>query len=192
MEIIKASELKFNPRVQMGKIFADGFYEQGLKFINSDKTKLAKALAHTFILENFYLAVNKTEIMAFIGCKETKPPPVKLDKKIFIKEFGFFRGRFAYWALNKFLLNQPYPFVMPPKSASIEFIATAEEHRGKGAAFELINNVMKTLGYDTYVLEVIDTNIPAIKLYEKLGFSEFTRKKAVKGSGFNFHLYMKK
>jgi len=45
--------------------------------------------------------------------------------------------------------------------------------------------------YSEYVLEVIDTNAPAIRLYEKLGYREFTRTPAVKGSGFNYYVYMK-
>jgi ribosomal protein S18 acetylase RimI-like enzyme len=45
--------------------------------------------------------------------------------------------------------------------------------------------------YSEYILEVADTNTPAIRLFEKLGYKEFTRKPAPKKSGFSHFVYMK-
>ena len=191
MEYMKASELAFDPRSQMGKIFADGFYEHGLKHFSKDKAKLAKALSHIFVLDSFFVAVEGEEIMAFVGCTAKKPPPVKLDKKTLIRELGIIRGRIANWGLNKFMVNHVYPFELSPQTGSIEFVATASEYRGKGAAFGLLSHVMEISPYSEFVLEVIDTNDPAIRLYEKLGYCEFIRTPAPKGSGFNHFVYMK-
>ncbi|MCL2576894.1 MAG: GNAT family N-acetyltransferase [Defluviitaleaceae bacterium] len=193
MEFIKVNELSFDPRPQMGKIFAEGFYEfGGLKYFSKDKEKLARATEHIFLLEKFYAAVDGEEIMAFIGCTDKKPPPLKLDKKILIRELGFFRGRLAHWGLNKFSVNHKYPFEMSSQTGSIEIVATAPKHRGKGAAFGLLSYVMKTEPFSDYMLEVVDTNTPAIRLYEKLGFKEFMRKPSpTKKTGFNFFVYMK-
>jgi len=193
MEYIKMDKLSFDPRAQMGKIFAEGFYEQGLKFLCKDKEKLARAFEHIFILEKFYAAVAGEEIMALVGCTEKKPPPYKLDKKIFIREIGFLRGRFAHWGFNMSSINHKYPFDMPINTGSVELVATAEKHRGKGAAFGLLDYVMRTEPFEDYVLETVDTNAPAIGLYEKLGFKEFMRKPApTKKAGFSHFVYMKR
>jgi ribosomal protein S18 acetylase RimI-like enzyme len=193
MQFTKMTALPFDPRPQISMIFADGFYEHGLKHFSKDKEKLARALAHSFVLENFYAAVEGDEIMAIIGCTDKKPPPMKLDKKILVRELGFFRGRVAFWGLNKFMVHHKYPFEMSPKTGSIEFVATASAHRGKGAAQGLLAYVMENEPFAEYVLEVIDTNAPAIRLYEKLGFKEFIRTKSPsKHAGFNFFVYMKR
>lgn len=195
MNFLKASALDFDPRPQLGAIFADGFYNAGLSLLHKDKAVLGRALAHMFILDYFYTAVEGNEIISIVAVVEKKPPPVKLNKKILRQELGFFRGSLAYWGLNKFLVNAPYPFPMAMGMASIEFVATAPNHRGKGAAKKLLEHVFNEFGltYAQYVLEVVDNNASAIKLYEKLGFKEFTRKPAPsKRAGFDFHVYMKR
>jgi len=188
---MKASDLTFDPRPQMSKIFADGFYDHGLKHFSKDKAKLAKAMEHIFDLSAFYVAVENEEILAFIGCTAKKPPPIKLDKKILIRELGFIRGRIAFWGLNKYMVNHTYPFELSPQTGSIEFVVTATEHRGKGVAYGLLSYVMEVSQFEDYVLEVIDINATAIRLYERLGYSEIKRTPAIKGSGFNFFVYMK-
>ncbi|MCL2387768.1 MAG: GNAT family N-acetyltransferase, partial [Defluviitaleaceae bacterium] len=166
MEFVKASDLPFNPREQIAKIFAEGFYEHGLSSFSKDKAKLAKAFAHSFVLNSFYVAVEGEEIMSLVGCTDKKPPPLQMDKKFLIKELGFIRGRIAYWGVNKFVVNKPYPFEMLPQEGSIEFVAAASEHKGKGATYGLLSYVMEASPFNSHVLEVIDHNEPAIKLYE--------------------------
>jgi ribosomal protein S18 acetylase RimI-like enzyme len=96
--------------------------------------------------------------------------------------------------LKTHLQEHGYPFTLAPQTGSIEFVATAPEFRGKGAAFALIEHVMRTCGYSEYVLEVADTNAAALRLYERLGFREFRRtpEKHPKQSGLNFYVYMKR
>jgi len=192
VKFIKASEAAFDPRPQMGKIFAEGFYDHGLKYFAKDKTKLARAMAHIFDLESFYLAVEGEAILALIGCTNKKPPPIAMDKAVLVRELGFLAGRVTYRMLNKHLVNHTYPFELMPGTGSIEFVATAAQHRGKGAAHDLLAHVMEISPYNEYVLEVMDVNTPAIRLYEKLGYAEFTRTPAPKFSGFAHFVYMKK
>jgi len=192
MEYLKAGSLHFDPRPQMSRIFAEGFYEHGFKHFSKDKDKLARATEHIFLLDSFYVAVDSGEtIMAIVGCTDKKPPPIKLDRKILQRELGFSRGGLAFWGINKFSVNHEYPFEMPPQTGSIEFVATAPEHMGKGVAFGLLSHVMEAEPFSDYVLEVIDTNTPAIRLYEKLGFKEFMKTPSPKRSGFNNFVYMR-
>ena len=191
MEFFKASELAFDPRQQMGEIFADGFYEHGLKYLSKDKNKLARATGHIFNLESFYVAVTGNEIMAFIGCTNKKPSAVALNREILIRELGFFRGRIAYRVLNKYIVNNKYPVEQTLQTGFVEFVATAPEHRGKGAASKLLLHVIEAMPFSEYVLEVVDINDTAIRVYERCGFSEIKRVPAPKGSGFNYLVYMK-
>ena len=191
MDYIKAGELPFDPRPQMGAIFADGFYELGLKFICKDKAKLVKAMAHIFDLDCFYVAVQDEEIAALATCIDGKKQAVHFDKKSFRKTMGFLHGSFAYLILNRFIMHHQYPFVFEPEMGAIEFVAAAPAHRGKGVAGKLIEHMMANTPYAHYILEVADTNAPAIRLYTRLGFAEFMRTPAPKRSGFNHFIYMR-
>lgn len=181
----------FDPRPQMGRIFAEGFY-QWLKYFTKDKEKLIKAMAHIFILDYFYLAVEGDKITAITACTDGKTPPVALDKKTLCKTLGFITGRITYAVLTKNLVNHSYPFEVMPQTGSIEFVATAPEFRGKGAAYGLISHIIESTSYADYILEVADNNTSAVRLYDKLGFVEFKRTPAPKQGGFKHFLYMKR
>lgn len=189
---IQASKLKFDPRPQMGEIFAEGF-KQWLLAFSKDTVRLAKAFAHVFDLRCFYLAVHGDKVIAMAGIGNGGSSPIKFDKKICRKELGFFRGWVAYIMLTKYIVNHKYPFDFSPGMGSIETVVTATKFRGKGIAYGLLNHVMKVTPYGEYVLEVIESNVGAIKLYEKLGFKVFNKTKDPNSrhSGITAFLYMK-
>lgn len=191
IKIAKASELDFNPRPQMGMIFTNGFY-QWLKYFSKDKEKLAKALAHIFDLDMFFVALDGEKIASITAGGECNVSPIKLDPKELCKHLGAISGRMAKWMLAKHLVNIKYPFEVNENMGSISFVATSPEYRGKSIGQQLIAHIMENSHYAEYVLEVADNNASAIRLYEKLGFSEFARKPAPKASGFNYLLYMKR
>lgn len=59
-------------------------------------------------------------------------------------------------------------------------IATKPEYRGRGYGAALLNAVLDTMrgvGTETVFLEVRESNVPAIKLYEKCGFIYAGRRK---------------
>ena len=193
IDFIKASKLQFDPLPQMGKIFVDGFYELGLKFISNDKAKLARGLSHIFQLDDFYVVIDGGKIAALTGCYDGKSPIIIMfNKKIMRKEMGFFLGSFAYLMLNKVMGGHKYPFEFTPQTGAIEFVAVSEDYRGRGIGGDLINHIMENETYAEYVLEVADNNTPAVKLYKKLGFVEFMRTPAPKRSGFSEYVYMRK
>jgi len=190
MEFLNVTKLSYDPRPKMGEIFAEGFYSHGLKAISKDKDKLANALAHSFILDKFYVAIENDEILGMAACTSGKAP-IKLDKKVLIQKLGFIIGRIAFFALNKFMINHTYPFEIPTTTGVVEFVATAPDHRGKGVASKLITHIMEVNQKDDYLLEVADSNDSAIRVYEKLGFKEFKRIAAPKGVDFRYLVYMR-
>ena len=190
MEYLKATELAFDPRMQISELVVDAYYDLIVHF--KKDAQITSALAESLLLEYFYVAAENGEVASIVACKKDKPPPIVLDKKVFLKHLGLIMGNIAYPIITKHMMEHKYPFELTEQTGSIEIVATAQKYRGKGIAQELAERVMSGLAYKDYVLEVIDTNAGAIRLYEKLGFKEIMRTNAPKNAGFREFIYMKK
>ena len=84
----------------------------------------------------------------------------------------------------------------PPNTGFIEFVGTAPKFRGRGVASHIIQHIIENTPSNEYVIEeVADTNTPAMRLYEKLGFEEYRRKpvpeKVAKKMGIHHFLSLK-
>lgn len=189
-----ASEIDGNVREGISNIFAGGFY-QWLKFFAKDTKQLAHAFEHAFILDHFYVAIIDGKIAGIAACTNGDTPSMKLCHKELRKHLGIIKGTIAGVVLKKEFENHAYPFQLEPNCGSIEFVATHENYRKQGVALSIITHICSVTPYDEYVLEVADTNIPAVQLYEKIGFKEFMRvalsARARKESGIDHFLYMK-
>lgn len=192
MEIKQANEFGENIRKKISDIFVGGFI-QWLQYFSKDPEKLSRAFAHMFILDSFYIAVVDGEPAGIAACTDGRMPPIRLQSKELRRHLGLIMGTVAGKILKKELENHPYPFSVEPGWGSVEFVATDTKHRGKGVASAIIQHIVAETPYSAYVLEVADTNTPAVKLYEKLGFREFMRtpQKHSKQSGINHLVYMK-
>ncbi len=191
--IVKANKTDLDVRKQMAEIFAEGF-TQWLGFFSKDKNIIAKAFAHMFILDQFYVAIRNNEVAGVTACTDGKTLSVKLNKKELRKHLGFFKGSIAGIFLKKEFEASYENF--PPNTGSIEFVGTAPEFRGQGVASQMIQHIMENAPFNDYVIEeVADTNTPAMNLYKKLGFEEYKRKpmteKFAKKNGINNLLSLK-
>ncbi len=192
MEIMRAGELGNDARMKISRIFVDGFF-QWLSFFSKDKEKLTKAFSHMFNPEVFYVAVMDGEIAGITACTDGKVPSVQLKAKELKRHLGFFMGTIAYSILKREFEEKPYPFEIKKGMGTVEFVATSIHYRGRGVATAIMHYIFDSAPYDVYVLEVADTNGNAVKLYEKLGYTEFARvkEKHSKQSGVNYLVYMK-
>ena len=191
--IVKADKTDLDVRKEMGKIFAEGF-TQWLGYFSNDKNIIAKAFAHMFILDQFYVAIKNSEIAGVAACTDGKSLSVRLNKKELRSHLGFIKGSMAGIFLKK-EFEAPYEN-FPPNTGSIEFVGTAPKFRGQGIASQIIEHIIENTPYNDFVIyEVADTNIPAMQLYEKLGFEEYRRKpmpeKMAKRNGINHLLSLK-
>ncbi|MBT2757462.1 GNAT family N-acetyltransferase [Mesobacillus foraminis] len=191
--IVKADEVDLDVRTQMSEIFAEGF-TQWLVFFSKDKDVIAKAFAHMFILDQFFVAIANGEIAGVTACTDGTKKSVRLNKKELRKHLGFFKGSMAGIFLKK-EFEAPYEN-FPPNTGSVEFVGTAPEFRGQGVASQIIRHIFENTTYNNYVIqEVADTNIPAMNLYKKMGFEEYKRKavpqKLAKKIGINNFLALK-
>lgn len=191
--VVKAGKVDIDVRTQMSKIFAEGF-SQWLDYFSKDKNKIAKAFAHMFVLNQFYVAIENDRVTGMAACTDGKTLSIKLNKKELRKHLGILKGSIAGIVLKKEWEAPLENF--PPNSGSIEFVGTAIDFRGQGAASQIIRHILENAPYNNYVIEeVADTNIPAMKLYKKLGFEEYKRKplseKSAQKSGINHFLSLK-
>ncbi|UVI27748.1 GNAT family N-acetyltransferase [Paenibacillus spongiae] len=129
------------------------------------------------------------EIVGILACSNNRRRAMTVDKPSLKQAFGFLKGNLAYDSLDK-EFNAPLPF--EDETGYIECVATSERARGKGVSTALFKHVMQELPYRNYILEVVDTNSTAIRLYKKLGFEEFKRKreKLSRLKGFKERIYL--
>ena len=192
MQIIRASELGESARKNISDIFVAGFM-QWLKYFSKDAEKLSRAFAHMFVLDVFYVALIDGDIAGIAACTDGKTPPIHIRASEFRRHIGLIRGSIAASVLKKELENHPYPFPVEPGTGSVEFVATGTNHRGKGVASGIIRHILSNEPCRNFILEVADTNVNAVRVYEKLGFTEFFRvaHKHSKQSGVNHLVYMR-
>lgn len=175
-------------RYEAAGVFVDGYFKE-LSFFTKDREKLKTAFKDIFCPEVFYLAEMDGEIVGMLACANNRQRAMPVDKAAMKRGLGFVRGSLAYHMLkNEF--NSPLN--CSDDSTYIECVATNEKARGKGVCTALFQHVLRELPYREYLLEVVDTNRNACRLYKKLGFEEFKRKpeRYPRIKGFNERIYM--
>ena len=177
----------------MSQIFAEGF-TQWLGYFSKDKNVIAKAFAHMFVLDQFYVATVENKIAGMVACTDCKTLSVRLNKRELRKHLGVVKGSVAGIVLKKEFES---PFKSPQAgTGSIEYVGTASEFRGKGVASQIIKYIFDNTPYSEYIIEeVADTNTPAMNLYKKVGFEEYKRisvpQKNAKKIGINYLISLK-
>jgi len=173
MEIRRINE---NERYLISSLLVNSFWEVMFKFFKKDKEVMIQAMEHTVNLEYTHVADIDGEIAGVVVCVPKGVVATKTDRKILVKYLGFLKGNILHFP--GLMVNNKFPFEVDDKTGIIEIMATDENHRGKGVGTTLMKHVFKTHSYDTYILEVVDTNKAAINMYEKIGFKEIMRKKS--------------
>ncbi|MUG47717.1 GNAT family N-acetyltransferase [Paenibacillus woosongensis] len=192
INVVRADLADSDVRRGISEIFAEGF-AQWLVFFSKDPDRIAAAFAHMFVLDQFYVALYRGQVAGMAACTDGASLSVKLDKKELRKYLGYFKGTLAGIFLKKEFERTVH---LSPSTGSIEFVGTAVEFRGQGVASQLIRHILEHTPYETYLIEeVADTNIPAMKLYSKLGFKEYRRKqlpiKIARKIGVNYMVSLK-
>jgi ribosomal protein S18 acetylase RimI-like enzyme len=76
----------------------------------------------------------------------------------------------------------------------VGFITTHPTYQGHGVATALMQHLLALPGYEEYVLrDIKDTNTPALKLYAKLGFTEYERRSVrfARRAGFSTYVSLR-
>ena len=154
-------------------VFVDGYYHE-LSILSIDRAQLIDTFKRMICPDVFYVAELDDEIVGILACSNNRKRAIAATPSILRKSFGFWKGSLAYLFMkNEF--NKPLPY--PSDTGYIECVATSVKARRKGVSTALFRYVMNQAPYRRYILEVVDTNVNACRLYEKLGFKELERKK---------------
>lgn len=176
---------------QAADIFADSFYE-ALRMFSKDRAVLAKAMKHSFVRDRFFAALADGRVVGIFGYSTSEGRAHRFDKRQAQAALGAWKG----WLFHTFVRGEmEKPLGLTGRQCYIESVATDRRARGKGIATKLQHHLIEALDCDEFILEVVDTNTNAIRLYEKLGFTVFRKKKQRffrKQAGFNERWYMRK
>lgn len=191
IEVRRGDELGEGHRSAIARVFVEGF-GQDLEYFAKDPAKLAAAIEHMLVLERFHVALVDGEPAALASLTESGQEAVDHDARVLRRHLGPIKGSIADRVFRThFQGNSPAP---KPGRAEIGFVASARRFRGKGAAKAVLNHLLALPAYDEYTLEDIkDTNEPALRLYERVGFQEYKRRRVnhSRWSGFQAYVSMK-
>lgn len=191
IDVIPATALGDSAPDTLATIFVDGFGEHFTAFAK-DPARLAAAFAHTFVLDLWHVARIDGEPAGIAALTDGVQRCVTSDGRTMRQHLGPIRGTIADLV---FRTQFSAPVADPrPRQGSIEFVATAAQHRGKGVASALLNALHNRPEYDSFVLdEVADTNVAALSVYRRLGYAEYARKPVRHGrfSGINAYVSLR-
>lgn len=177
---------------QAVKLFVVGFLHELIQSMKIEAATLVAALKHSFRKDHYWVAVQDGKAVGILAVSTSEGRSHAFDGAILRRELGLFKGGIVRSILYRELQK---PMSMPTRQGYIESVTTAEEARGQGVASRLLRHIFDTAECDEFVLEVMDTNTSAIRLYERLGFVLFDKKKAgyfLRKMGINERLYMKR
>ena len=192
MEIKKATEFDDSIKEKISELFVDAFWELSLVFLRKDKDLVKKALVHSVNCEYIRVLLIDDEVAGAVACVPNGVVATQTDRKELVKHLGFLMGNIFHFIRGKIIGLNKFPFKLDDKTGIIEILATNEKYRGKGVGTALMRHVVEVYDYERFVLEVVDINDAAIKLYEKLGYREVMRKKSpFRNSPHKYSIYMK-
>lgn len=188
IEIVPMRDCGEHARREAALVFADG-YGRELSFLSRDRNNIADTFAPMINPDAFYLAVKNGAVIGILACSDRSKRAMNLDRTRLRESFGYWKGSIAYRVMNsEFDKSKLYP----DDTGYIECVATASAARRQGAATALIRYVLRHAPYRRYVLDLMDTNTAAYRVYANLGFVEMKRVRERFGrlKGFKERIYM--
>ncbi len=129
--------------------------------------KAKQLLVLSINIDNCLSVKNETGLLGFLAFQTNGASFLNPKLRTIISVYGLLGG--IKKAIGLSLLKHK----TKPNEIYIEAVAVNELCRGKGIGTKLLDALFvfsKEKGYKTITLEVIDTNLRAIELYEKIGF----------------------
>jgi ribosomal protein S18 acetylase RimI-like enzyme len=177
-------------KLKIAKAIANSYSEE-FSSLSKDQDQIAKALEQGINTGRFWVWVENDEILGISACSDVYQRAFAPNRKDCINNFGLIRGLIAYLIFKSEFAKQ---LSYPKTTGYIEFVGVIDTARGRGISKQIMEVIItQSKQYNEFVLDVMDNNIPAIKSYEKLGFSEFKRKpfRGGKSKGIQDRVYMK-
>ena len=160
-------------RHQAAIICYEGFRSQMELLVGSQQKGIA-LLEQSLDLELALMALQQGRLVGFVGLQYENRPFFRFKRSHFTQELGFLRGLLVYLLFNLFATQ------ILPQEMFINVIVVDASVRGKGIGTSLMQSVFEITQQNQFhavVLDVIDTNPDARRLYERLGFKPVRTRK---------------
>ena len=195
--IIITNIIKDEHKDKVARLYFQAFQ---LKFshlwlFTKDEEKAAIVLKDSIPYREGLYALSNNEVLGFVGLEKGNGYYTHLSFQGFKEAFGLLGAMWRYAAYWIFRLFHP---MHKNDVVHIDPIVVSDEARGMGIGTKLIEAVFeqaKRMRKKKVVLEVVDTNPMAKKLYEKLGFRVVKAEKLsffTKDAGFEKVYHMEK
>jgi ribosomal protein S18 acetylase RimI-like enzyme len=176
---------------QIAQVYYDAFDLKiwRLVLFPESKEQALRLLAHSFNLHRGLYAIHQGQVVGLVGLGNRNGGFMEVGLSTLRSEFSRWGALRRYWWSRLILALQP----LPKNVLHVEALAVAKTARGMGIGSLLLKRVFEYArqeGYPSILLEVVDTNIAAKRLYERLGFrvtrydrfGPFTRQAGFSGS----------
>ena len=173
--IVKLSDLDDDRARLVTELLVDSFFPM-FQGISKDRALLYRLFGPCLQPDLVDVLLQDGQIAGFVAASGCRQRAVVIRKDICIHVFGRVKGWVLAKQLHKLL---SVPAVTEQTDGYIDFIATAPEFKRRGVAAALLAHVEQTAGYSRLYLDVITTNLPAIRLYEKVGYTVDTMKTSI-------------
>jgi ribosomal protein S18 acetylase RimI-like enzyme len=167
-EIIITNKVNDKQFGQALEIYYNSF-EQKIRPLLQPKEKAIRLSSHAINPNRIYYALKNGKAVGIIGLQYDDLDFLSYRFDFIRKYYSFFKSIYLYFILN----------IMKTKldayTIRIDSVAVDDQYRGQGIGKILINKVVeiaKNRGFKEIILEVVNTNPRAKKLYEKMGFKE--------------------
>ncbi len=154
-------------RHQAAIVCYDGFRAQMELLIGSQQKAIA-LLERSLDPELGLIAIQQGRLVGLVGLQYENRPFFQFERSQFIKELGFLRGLFVYLLFNLSATQ------IQPQEMFVNVIVVDASMRSKGIGTSLMQAVFEIAQQNQFhaiILEVIDTNPDAQRLYARLGFN---------------------
>lgn len=191
IEVVPAKDLGESYRRRITDVFAGGF-SADFTSLSKDPLKLTDAFEHMLILDLFYVGLVDGEPAGIAACTNGVQESTRHDGRELRRHLGLVKGTIADLTFrSEFSGGVPG---ITPGAASIEFVATSPDYRGQGVARAVLTHLLELPNYREYVIDgVADTNVAALRVYERLGFTEFRRHSVwhTRFTGINYYVSLR-
>ncbi|WP_336713148.1 GNAT family N-acetyltransferase [Arthrobacter sp. USHLN218] len=187
----RGDELGEAYRRRITEVYVRSFADDFVAF-SRDTGRLAAAFEHMLLLERFHVALVDGEPAGLASLTEGDQTLFAPQWREIRRHLGPARGLLAYVVIRKWFMTTSDG--ARPGRAEIGFVSTEPAHQGRGIGTALLRHLLALPGYREYVLEDIkDSNVPALGLYTKLGFTVYHRRKVrfARRAGFTELVSMK-
>lgn len=174
-EIRCLSQLEASQVQQTAALLVDSFYSM-FKGITKERELLQKLFTPCMQLDLIYVLLKEDRVAGLIAVSDSRRRAIVMKEETCVSVFGPVKGKILAWQLGKML---SIPAVKGDRSGYVDFIATSPEYRRKGVGGQLLTFAESGLDFDELYLDVLKDNLPAVSLYEKMGYRTETLKKSI-------------